>query len=147
MGTHSFYNIPDRKSTPLTRLLGMGRLNAALLDPRLAPIADYARVNGGRYLGRAVGDELVKLKLTDPPSVADMSFPSLWDVLCGIKRTGGSISFDTKSWGETLDFYNLLVIELVRQILRLDTPPSGPNVNQRIVRCVGERPRSYRVEI
>ena len=99
---------PDRKSTPLSRMLGIGKINAAALDARLAPLYEYATSMGGRYLGRAVGDKLVTLNLADEESVNDLTFDKLWEVLSG--------KLDAKSWEVTLDFYNLLVTELVRQV-------------------------------
>ena len=47
---------PTRSSTTLSRMLGIGRINAAALDARLAPLYEYSKSEGGRYLGRAVGD-------------------------------------------------------------------------------------------
>ena len=99
---------PTRKSTTLTRMMGIGKINAAALDARLAPLYEYSTSEGGRYLGRAVGDVLVKLHLADQEAVADLRFDKLWEVLAG--------KLDPKSWEVTLDFYNLLVIELVRQV-------------------------------
>ena len=99
---------PTRASTPLTRMLGTGKINASVLDARLAPLHEYAEAYGGRYLGRVVGDVLVKLHLADDEAVSDLRFDGLWDVLSG--------KHDPKSWEITLDFYNLLIMELVRQV-------------------------------
>ena len=99
---------PKRESTPLSRMLGIGKINATALDARLAPLYAYSATMGGRYLGRAVGDKLVALNLADEESVSDLTFDKLWEVLSG--------KLDANSWEITLDFYNLLVIELVRQV-------------------------------
>ena len=55
-----------------------------------------------------MAETLVELGLADAEAVADLRFDALWAVLSGQR--------DSKSWGTTLDFYNLLVIELVRQV-------------------------------
>ena len=55
-----------------------------------------------------MGDLLVQLHLADEESVEELKFDELWDVLRG--------KLDPKPWKETLDFYNLLIIELVRQV-------------------------------
>ena len=99
---------PKRASTTLTRMLGTGRIAAQTLDARLAPLTIYAATLGGRYLGRIVGDLLVALHLADEEAVEELTFNDLWDVLRG--------KHDPKPWKETLDFYNLLIIELVRQV-------------------------------
>ena len=99
---------PERESTALSRMLGIGKINAAALDARLAPLYEYAKTQGGRYLGRAVAHALTELGLADADAVADLRFDALWAVLAG--------QLDAKSWGISLDFYNLLVIELVRQV-------------------------------
>lgn len=72
---------PSRSSTTLSRMLSISKINAAALDARLAPLYEYSKSEGGRYLGRAVGDELVKLHLADEESVGDLRFDKLWDVL------------------------------------------------------------------
>ena len=99
---------PERESTALSRMLGTGKINAAALDARLAPLYEYSSTQGGRYLGRAVAETLTEQGLADAEAVADLRFDALWAVMAGQR--------DSKSWGTTLDFYNLLVVELVRQV-------------------------------
>ena len=51
---------------------------------------------------------MTELGLADAEAVADLRFDALWAVLAGQR--------DAKAWSTSLDFYNLLVIELVRQV-------------------------------
>ena len=41
-------------------MLGTGKINAAALDARLAPLYEYSSTQGGRYLGRAVAETLTE---------------------------------------------------------------------------------------
>ena len=79
-------------------------------------------------VGRAVAHVLTELGLADADAVADLRFDALWAVLAG--------QLDAKSWSISLDFYNLLVIELVRQVCSARAPSSpSPWRRCRTTRC------------
>ena len=61
-------------------MLGTGKINAAALDARLAPLYEYSSTQGGRYLGRAVAETLTEQGLADAEAVADLRFDALWAV-------------------------------------------------------------------
>ena len=72
---------PERESTALSRMLGTGKINAAALDARLAPLYEYSSTQGGLYQGRSVAETLTEQGLADADAVADLRFDALWAVL------------------------------------------------------------------
>ena len=95
---------PDGKPSAISICLFWGTLNPTLLNPALAPIAMYTKTLGGRYLGRAVAQALTKRCLIDATLLTELAFNELYDALKG------------KDWGTNVDFYNKLIVPMVKQI-------------------------------
>ena len=95
---------PTRKSTVLSRAMAMRVIHAAVIDSRLSLLYTYSKAYGGPYLGRAVGDVLVAEGLAEKEAVKFLSLDALFEAFLGFK------------WKTELDFYNLLQVEIVRQV-------------------------------
>jgi hypothetical protein len=94
---------PDRDGTPFTRLLGLGILNGARIDPRLSIITEWSKGFGGQYIGQLVGDVLLENHMVEEEGTKDLRFDALWEALRG------------RDWKTKLDLYNQLLVELHRQ--------------------------------
>ena len=94
---------PNRPATTLSKMIGWGIINGGRIDPRLGILTGYSKEYGPAYIGQLVADALVEGHLADPNDVSDMRFDSLWDALRG------------PNWKKNVDFYNQLLVELVRQ--------------------------------
>ena len=95
---------PDRRSSVLTRMMCMRVLHAATVDQRLSAVSNYSWAHGGAYLGEAVGDALVKNGLATAQDVKFLKLDALFAAFCGFK------------WKHELDLYNLLLVEIVKQV-------------------------------
>ena len=112
---------PERAPTNLSRMIAFGLVDAAKINPKLAPINHYAKSHGGKYLGRIISDKLVATGNADAKQYVNLDLQSLM------------IALQSDNWRKHLDLYNHLLVPLQRH------GPCGARMGVKVANIAADR--------